>query len=182
MYKLYRIESTATHKVYYGITRTSLRQRWASHCFASKANKAALYNAMRKYGVDVFSITLVWDFDSVEDCCFSEQEMIRTSKGNNYNMHRGGTIGFSMRDKEEDEYLQWKLNLSEVRQGRKPALGMKHTEENKKIFGEYGKLRWDIHGRYPEDVLNYPFAEAHRKYGISKTHYYRLRKQSNELF
>jgi len=181
MYKLYKITSTATSKVYYGITQTSLKQRWASHRFASKQSKAALYNAMRKYQLETFSITLVWDFDSVEDCCLAEQEMIRTSAGNNYNMHRGGTTGFSMRDKSEEEYFQWKSNLSEARQGHKPALGMRHTEENKRIFGEFGKLRWDMYGRYPKDVLNYTFAEAHEKYGISKTHYYRLRKQCNEL-
>ena len=182
MYKLYKITSTATHKVYYGITNGELSRRWAAHKHSSKSSPAALYNAIRKYGIETFTINLVWEFDSRDDCGFAEQEMIRTSKGNNYNMHRGGSTGFSMRDKSEDEYLQWKESLSKSRQGSKPALGMKHTKENKKLFGEYGKLRWDIHGRYPDDVLNYSFAEAHRKYGISKTHYYRLRKQSNELF
>jgi hypothetical protein len=67
-------------------------------------------------------------------------------------------------------------DLKEKRKGRKPALGMKHTEDNKKKFGEFGKMRWDIYGRYPDDVINYSFNEAKEKYGISKTHYYRLRK------
>lgn len=181
MYKLYKITSTATHKVYYGITRQSLIRRWNMHRHSSKNSTAALYNAIRKYGIETFTINLVWEFDSQADCGFAEQEMIRTSKGNNYNMHRGGSTGFSMRDKTKLEQLQWKEHLSKARQGRKPAQGMKHTEENKQLFGEFGKLRWDLYGRYPDEVLNYGFTEANKKFGISKTHYYRLRKQHNEL-
>lgn len=181
MYKLYKITSTATYKIYYGITRQPLKTRWGVHKHTSKTSPAYLYNAMRKYGLETFSISLVWEFDSQEDCCLAEQEMIRVTKGMNYNMHGGGQTGFSMRDKSEEEYLQWKDRLSRSRQGRTPALGMSHTEENKMLFSEYGKLRWDIHGRYPKEVLDYGFSEAHKIFGISKTHYYRLRKQYNEL-
>ena len=56
---------------------------------------------------------------------------------------------------------------------------MKHTEENKKKFGEFGKLRWDKYGRYPDTVVNLSFIEANKQHGISKTHYYRLRKLAN---
>jgi len=57
---------------------------------------------------------------------------------------------------------------------------MKHTEENKKFFGECGRLRWDKYGRYPAEVTAMSFKEANEKYGISKTHYYRMRRLHSE--
>ena len=39
--------------------------------------------------------------------------------------------------------------------------------------------KWQPHDgfyrKYPDDVVSVPFKEAQRKYGISKTHYYRIK-------
>jgi hypothetical protein len=70
----------------------------------------------------------------------------------------------------------WKAKLSLARQGRKPALGMKHTEENKNFFSECSKRRKLL---YPTlDVTKVGFIEANKTCGISKTHYYRLLKRA----
>jgi hypothetical protein len=65
--------------------------------------------------------------------------------------------------------------LSQARQGRTPALGMKHSDENKRYFSECSKRR---EPKYPKQVTEIPFKEASEKYGISKTHYYRLLKRA----
>jgi hypothetical protein len=76
-----------------------------------------------------------------------------------------------------------KAKLSASRIGGKPFLGKRHTEETKALCGKYGKLRWDMYGRYPSEVTKYSFKDAHLKFNISKTHYYRLlkRDKSNDL-
>jgi hypothetical protein len=95
-----------------------------------------------------------------------------------YNLHPGGLGGFSILTKSEVEIEEWREKQRIARKGKTPALGMKHSDENKILFGEFGKKRWDIYGRYPaEEVVNMSFKEANKKFGISKTHYYRLRKQ-----
>ncbi len=101
---------------------------------------------------------------------------IKAAKIKTYNIKNGGSKVFGIRNKDS-----WKLKLKEKRVGRKPALGMKHTEANKKRFGEFGKQRWDKYGQYPSEVLEYSFLEANKKFGISKTHYYRLRKESGKV-
>ena len=125
-------------------------------------------------------MALMHDNLTKEEACNLEIKYISEYQGKIYNIAVGGQTGFSMLLKTQAEQLAWKSNLSIARAGRKPALGMKHTDENKEVFSTCGRARWDLYGRYPSEVLNYGFAEANRKFGISKTHYYRLRKASNE--
>lgn len=182
MYKLYYLVSPSTDSYYIGITKQPLVRRFSAHrCSAKAGIKSPVYDAMRKYGD--FEIQLVEEFNSEVDCANAEIEHIEHAKQRGdsiYNLHRGGHIDFDVTTKSSDQVEAWKGKLSKARQGRTPALGMKHTEETKKLCGEYGKLRWDIHGRYPQEVLELGFAEAHRIYGISKTHYYRMRRACNE--
>ena len=180
MYKLYTITNQITRNQYFGITKMSLKHRWNMHRFTSKNGRSKLACALRSYGVENFKMELVQEFDTQEECCKAEQEAIATHN-NLYNLAVGGQVGFSMRLKSEDEQQAWKDRLSLARQGKQPALGMQHTEENKKFFSECGKLRWDKYGRYsPEDILELRCCDAIRKFGISKTHYYRLRNMYNE--
>jgi group I intron endonuclease len=180
MYKLYKITNKINGKRYFGITKTSLKQRWNMHRYSSKTGKHYLACAMRSYGIENFHIELIQEFESEEECCLAEQEAIKQNSGL-YNLAVGGQTGFSMRRKSPEEFSLWVESLKRARAGRTPALGMKHSDENKKLFGEFGKLRWEIYGRYPDDVTRLSFKEAHETYGISKTHYYRLRNKSNEL-
>lgn len=175
MQYLYKITNKISGTVYFGITN-NMRQRWYvhKHCYRS-GYKTPLYDAMRSYGIDNFLIEVIEEAEDKEYIANREIEMIANTP-KTYNLHRGGHIGFDIRTKGESEAAEWIAKLTKARQGKKPALGMKHSEENKKLFGEYGKLRWDIYGRYPKEVLDYGFAEANKKFGISKTHYYRLRK------
>lgn len=180
MYKLYYMVSPSTNGFYIGITGCSLRERLAGHKYSAKTSRKRLYCAMRRY--KDFCIVLVKSFSSREACCEAEKEHIADAKGKGlkvYNHTSGGEVGFrvEMVDKES-----WRAKLAVARKGRTPALGMKHTEENKILFSKFGKRRWDIHGRYPKDVTQHSFSEAKKLFGISKTHYYRLKRaELNEL-
>lgn len=180
--RLYEIRNSINDAVYVGITRNSLEQRFRSHKHAVKrGDMTPLYCMMRKYGFDKFEILLVSCFQFEADLLNAEKSLIKAYRDAGkkcLNVLDGGESYFPIKDWEE-----WKNKLKEGRKGRKPALGMKHSEENKKTFSECGKRRWDIYGRYPGEVVQFGFTEANKLFGISKTHYYRLRKlaQNNEL-
>lgn len=179
---LYEIRNNVNNAVYVGITRSSLKQRWKSHLYSARSNKKSiLYDAMRSIGEEHFYIIEIKSFDNEPDLLQAEKDLIKFHREFSekcYNILDGGEPYFPIKDWEAH-----KTKLRKARAGRKPALGMKHTEENKKIFSEFSKLRWDLYGRYPDNVITYSFKEASEKFGISKTHYYRLRKlaENNEL-
>lgn len=174
---LYRITNTISGTIYIGVTKTTVYKRFRSHVNAAKRGvKYPLYDAMRSYGLNNFIVEQIGSYNTENEMLSAEEQILRYIKATKikvYNIRDGGNKKFAVRDKES-----WRQALSVARQGGKPALGMKHTEENKKKFGEYGKFRWDIYGRYPKEVLNYSFKEANKLFGISKTHYYRLRKEN----
>lgn len=176
MHSLYYIVSPSTNGFYIGITKMSLEQRFYGHsAMARSGKKTHLYCAMRKY--NDFCIVLVEQFESRFDCCKAECEYIAEAKNKNlnvYNLTTGGEYGFVV-----DHCCSrdvWISKLKEKRKGRTPAKGMKHSEDNKKLFSECGKTRWDKYGRYPPEVIDMTFSDAEREYGISKTHYYRLKR------
>jgi len=184
MYYTYIITNTINNYLYVGITN-NIDNRWRAHKSYSRKGKSYLSNAMRKYGVTSFTIEEVKSFNSKEECAQFEVDTISFFRDNNipnYNLHDGGTFGYSM--KEDDRYEEWRSKLKISRVGGKPALGMKHTEKNKSLFKEVSKAYWETQDTYnEEEVCALSFKEAAFKYGISKTHYYRLLKRlkSNEL-
>lgn len=179
--KLYEIRNESRDAVYVGITRMDIRGRYRAHKHSAKATVTPLYCAMRKYGFETFNIRVLAEFDNEDIMLQAEKDLIAHYRQTNlkvYNILDGGESYFNIKDKES-----WKQKLKEKRVGRTPALGMKHSEENKKLFSEFGKARWDKYGRYPDDVITLSFKDAKATYGISKTHYYRLKQlaENNEL-
>ena len=176
MHYLYCITNKVNGKVYAGITN-DLKHRWSSHVYASKHRQTPLYSAIRKYGLDSFKMELVNFFGTKEECCEVEKYVISFLQENNipnYNLSSGGEGGFIV---PTDKIDQWKEKLRTARKGRTPAVGLKHSEEVKEVCSIASKKRWEISGTYPPDVVNYSFAKAREIYGISKTHYYRLKEK-----
>lgn len=173
---LYKITNNINGRCYIGITKHSIHKRFRQHLFAAHSGKKSyLYDAIRSYGNEHFSIEHLCSFSNEEAMLNSERNHIiymKLSGQKLYNIKDGGNEIFGMRDKDA-----WRVKLKAARIGRKPAQGMKHTDTNKKLFSDYGKLRWDLYGRYPDDITELSFKDAHNLHGISKTHYYRLRKQ-----
>lgn len=91
---VYKI-SHGDRPVYIGITTCSLAKRWREHrCAAKTGNEGVLYRAMRKYGEDAFSITLVYEATSKAEMFAVEKGLIAqygTFAGSGgYNLTSGG--------------------------------------------------------------------------------------------
>lgn len=201
----YIITNNINVKLYAGITK-NLHERWLQHkSIARNLTKnvhSYLYNAMRKHGVENFTFKQVAQFDSREECCDWEINKIakwRNSGVPNYNIADGGKIGMDMRT--SPRYEEWKENLTtnavafsyhreiwleklrKARKGRKPALGMSHTPENKALASKVSNEYWntqETYARNPEllkQIFKLSHKEAKEKFGISTTHYYRLKKR-----
>lgn len=167
MHYLYKITAPDSERYYYGIT-VHVTRRIATHKHASKTKNTPLYSWMRKH--TDWSLKVVAEFESKELCCEAEVAAIANSDSNCLNLSPGGEGGFVILDR-----AAWIEKLKAARKGRKPALGMNHTEETK---ARLRQVMAEREREYPEEVLNLSFADAHDKFGISKTHFYRLRKRA----
>jgi transcriptional regulator with XRE-family HTH domain len=98
-YYLYVIENSVNNKKYVGITTTSLGTRFYHHKSAASSGEgkdSKLYNAMRKFGEDKFSIRLLrCDAKSIEELLKQETDTILELDTINrgYNTSYGGTLG-----------------------------------------------------------------------------------------
>jgi group I intron endonuclease len=174
---LYKITNIISGSIYIGITKVKINIRFNQHKCAAKRNiKNKLYSAMRKYGVKNFKIEILNTYSDINKLYKAEKNAIKSFKKSGYNLYNildGGKSYFPIVNKTE-----WKRKLTEKRKGKKPALGMKHTKENKKLFSEISLNYWKENKKYKEEeIIKYGFTEANKKFGISKTHYYRIRRK-----
>lgn len=182
MYILYCIENVVSNSIYIGMTSNSIDRRFYEHTRnALTLNiKSKFYDAIRSYGINKFCVFELDKFDTREECAAAEIDSIQQSKDigmSVYNIALGGNGGFVV---PEDKIDDWKCKLSLSRKGKKPALGMNHTEENKKLFSEVSNKYWDENRKYNiEEIAGYDsFKSANLATGISRTHYYRLIKRA----
>ena len=94
VYKISHGDST----VYIGVTTGSLEKRWREHrCASQTGNENVLYRAIRKYGVEVFSITLVYEATSKSEMFAVEKGLIAQygtfAGAGGYNLTLGGEGG-----------------------------------------------------------------------------------------
>lgn len=172
MYTIYEIVNTVSNRRYIGMTKKGLSTRFSQHKSSAKRGvKSPLYDAMRSYGSNNFVILELHIFDTKQECVEQEIKLI-AEDSTLYNLASGGEGGFVVTNIEE-----WKTKLREARKGRRPALGMKHSEENKKFFAECNKRKTL---KYPGELPS-SFKEASKLLGISKTHFYRLKKNGLSL-
>ena len=175
MYKLYYIVSYETDSYYIGMTKNKLFTRLINHKSACKRqvhNK--LYNVMRKYGVDNFFMVLHSEYETKEECCKAEISAIKLARDSGHsilNISDGGEGGFNVVDVDS-----WIAKLKLARIGGKPFLGCLHTQETKNLCTIAGKKN----KKYDTAIASkFSYKEAHKLYGISKTHYYRLKRASS---
>lgn len=92
---IYCITNLVNNKKYVGKTTQTLEVRFKKHCLDSKREskeKRPLYNAMNKYGIDKFEITLLEESD---DNLLEQREVywiekLNTYGSNGYNATKGG--------------------------------------------------------------------------------------------
>lgn len=115
MVGIYKITNLINGKVYIGQS-TNIKHRWKEHIQEAKngIKKYALYNAMRKYGVENFS------FEIIEECLEEELDKKEVSYIEKYNSYYGGynsTLGgqgkgFQKRINPQEIYDLWDQGLS----------------------------------------------------------------------
>lgn len=89
---IYKITNDINNKIYVGKTENSIQHRFKEHCidaFRDRNEKRPLYSAMRKYGIEHFSIELIEETDNPEE---REIYWIAFYEGyvKGYNATRGG--------------------------------------------------------------------------------------------
>lgn len=93
---VYMITNNVNGHRYIGITVCSLKKRWREHlCAARTGSEKRLYVAMRKYGMENFSIEKIYDATSFEDLQDAERRFIaqyetHASLNKGYNLTSGG--------------------------------------------------------------------------------------------
>lgn len=93
---IYKITNNINGKMYIGLTSVSLRERWTNHksnCRNPAKYTSALYSAMRKYGVDNFSIEQIDSAGTLESLNLLEIHYIAkfdTISPKGYNLDNGG--------------------------------------------------------------------------------------------
>lgn len=93
---IYRITNAKNGRQYIGRTVESARKRLLRHCAEAVRqthHRIALYNAIRKYGVDVCSIEVIEVCSTVEEMLQAESRHIRAASASGihlYNMTLGG--------------------------------------------------------------------------------------------
>lgn len=94
MFICYEIKSSATHKKYIGITGRSASTRIAQHFRdAMSGSRLLLHRAIRKYGKETFSISVIRECETREEAARLEVELIEklgTLNPGGYNMTTGG--------------------------------------------------------------------------------------------
>lgn len=89
---IYKITNDINDKIYVGQTIYNIKNRFSNHiCSAKRNEKTKLYNAMRKYGIEHFSISVI---EECKDELLNEREIYFISKlntiKNGYNISNGG--------------------------------------------------------------------------------------------
>ena len=82
---IYKITNQINNKVYIGLTTCSLEYRWSRHVAESKnlSNTKDLYKAMRKYGVENFTIEEIGNTDDLKELGKLERNYIRKYNSTN---------------------------------------------------------------------------------------------------
>jgi len=137
---IYKIQNKINGKIYIGKTIRDLNKRISEHL----ESKSYIGDALRKYGLECFDISIIDYAETREWLNDKEIEYINQyncKHPNGYNLTDGGE-GFASKHTEETKQKMRKLWTEEKRQKmRSIHLGKKFSEEHKRKIGEKSKGR-----------------------------------------
>ena len=94
---IYRIDCATSGKAYIGLTKVGAHRRFRDHRYAARTGRAgALYAAMRLYGEDAFTLSVLEEGLAREQACEREIALIAehcTRAPHGYNVSSGGEHG-----------------------------------------------------------------------------------------
>ena len=155
MYIIYQLINNVNKKCYVGVTN-NYEKRMRKHSYGS--NDFLIGKAIRKYGWDNFTSTILFETDDAETAYhIAESHYIKIYMSNNpargYNLTEGGqgTIGYKFSDESKQRMRETKL-------------GRKLTEEHKRKIGEASKG----HTLSPESRMKISIANKGKKFFLGK--------------
>ena len=115
---VYKITNIINNKLYFGVTTQLLKARWQQHKCNANKKSYHLYNVIKKYGFDNFSIEIVLKCNNKETMFLKEKELIKKYDTNNHEFGYNNSTG-----------------------GESSRIGVRASKETKKKISEYQKLR-----------------------------------------
>ncbi len=130
-YLIYKITCTVNGKVYIGVTKQTLKQRWYKHCWDSRrSSQNYFHNAIKKYGVNHFIIEEI--FSGFTDRDIVEQYFIKenNSFNNGYNSTHGGEDFTSSEYQRQLQNQRVKNNTHPFQGGKIQSVSSKKRYDN----------------------------------------------------
>ena len=110
---IYKITNRVNNKVYIGLTTETLQKRWSGHLQVYKTCERHLYQSMRKYGIDNFTIEEIDKADSFDELGELERKYIK--EYNSQNPEKGYNITAGGESNQLDANPRAKLSVEEVK-------------------------------------------------------------------
>jgi len=149
-YEVYLIENLINSKKYIGITTQGYKKRFKQHIKDAKNKRynSALHHAIRKYGIENFTIEVIEFADSWDDLCEKETDNISKydTYNNGYNLTLGGEGSKGCAITEDN-----KQKISEANKGRKRT-----KEANIKIIeSQYVSVcQYSLEGKFIKEWIS----------------------------
>ena len=146
---IYLLRNNVNGKVYVGQS-VDICKRWYFHRLsANRGDKSPLYSAMRKYGINEFSVQVL---EECEVTKLDEREAywmdFYEARERGYNLMPAGQNGRVMDDAMRKWFSEnskkWKPTEEIIEKIRASSTGRKHSDETKKKIGESSRLRWKL--------------------------------------
>ena len=128
--------------VYIGITRSSIKKRWANG--KGYVRSRYFHRAIQKYGWDNFEHKVLFTNLSLEEASQKEQELIKQYKSNDrnygFNILSGGVNGY-VYDEETKKIMGEKRKIWLSDKEHHPMFGKHHSNETKVLISQKAKER-----------------------------------------
>jgi group I intron endonuclease len=161
---IYKITNKVNGKIYVGQTIRSPKRRFEEHFYKSHGENYPLYNAMKKYGKDSFSMEIIAQCSTIEDLNKLEEYHINLNNclaPNGYNLHTGGNnhrcseetkkkISVNQLGRKVSDETKAKISAAQAN-GKNPFLGKKHTDEAKRKMSQVKMGK--IGGVYTKSII-----------------------------
>lgn len=135
-FEVYLITNKVNGKTYVGKTVCGTENRWLEHLYNAKRGKFPIYNAIRKYGKESFTVTTVYEGISEREINAVEKGLIAqlgTYAPNGYNITSGGDGVAGLKFSAET-----RRKMSESRKGKPSGTkGIKWPEDRKKAHAPH---------------------------------------------